>query len=133
MPGINNISNRPDFPLRDRAVTEESKKNFGSVMSKLTDGALDTVAAVGAVVPGGGLVSAAAQGIKALKNGGEGAEDDAQMEQMWEMQRQNQQFNLEYLQLQTELQADNRRFSTVSNLMKARHDTAKAAINNMQV
>ncbi|MFT4704278.1 MAG: hypothetical protein ACI81R_001975 [Bradymonadia bacterium] len=52
---------------------------------------------------------------------------------MWEMQREQQLFNMEYLQLQTAMQNDNRHFSTMSNLMKAQHDTAKSAISNIRV
>jgi hypothetical protein len=133
MSGIQSVSNRPNNVSHIQPVETRKSKSFGSVMSKVADGALDTVGAVGSVIPGGGLVSAAAKGIKALKNGAEGNDTRSQLDQMWEMQRQNQQFNLEYLQMQNELQAENRRYSTVSNLMKAQHDTAKAAINNMHV
>jgi hypothetical protein len=52
---------------------------------------------------------------------------------MWEMQRESQAFNLEYLALQESMQSENRRFTTMSNLMKARHDTSKAAIGNIRV
>jgi hypothetical protein len=55
------------------------------------------------------------------------------LDEMWAMQEDNQMFNLQYMQLQQEMQSDNRHFSTMSNLLKARHDTAKAAINNMRV
>lgn len=41
-------------------------------------------------------------------------------------------FNLEYLQLQQDMQAQNRQFTLVSNIMKVKHDTAKAAINNVR-
>ena len=109
------------------------RANFGEVMSKIADGALDTVSAVGSAVPGGSVVSAAAKGLKAMKNGGETLDTREQLDRMWEMQRENQAFNLEYLEMQTSIQAENRRFTTVSNLMKAHHDTAKAAINNMKV
>lgn len=62
-----------------------------------------------------------------------GNPSEANFERMWQVQEQNQAFNLQYLELQNALQATNREFSTLSNLMKARHDTAKAAINNMHV
>ncbi len=133
MPNVGAIQNRPDFEQATDAHVEKRKKNFGSVMSSVADGALDAVASVGSVVPGGGIVAAAARGVKALKLQAEGKEAQADMDRMWEMQRENQKFNLQYLELQTTIQNENRRFTTVSNLMKARHDTAKAAINNMNV
>ena len=45
----------------------------------------------------------------------------------------SQEHNLAYLQLQQEAQRANRRFSVATNLLKARHDTARAAINNLRV
>jgi hypothetical protein len=48
------------------------------------------------------------------------------------MQRESQAFNLQLLALQEEVQQENRRFSTVSNVLRARHDTAKAAISNVR-
>jgi hypothetical protein len=48
------------------------------------------------------------------------------------MQELNQSFNLQYLQLQQNMQADNRQFTTLSNIMKTKHDTAKNSINNVR-
>lgn len=115
--------------------SHDSGMSFGAVMNGVADGALATMSTIGAVVPGGGLLTMAAEGIKALKDGaayGGGGPDD-QIDKMWAMQQESQMFNLQYLNLQTAIQDDNRRFSTMSNLMKARHDTAKSAINNMHV
>jgi hypothetical protein len=39
---------------------------------------------------------------------------------------------LQLLALQEDVQQENRRFSTVSNVLRARHDTAKAAISNVR-
>jgi hypothetical protein len=41
-------------------------------------------------------------------------------------------FGLQYLQLQQKIQQDNRQFTLISNIMKAKHDTAKNAINNLR-
>lgn len=134
MPKINTIAARPDFQDTTKAhAAREKRSGFGNIMSKVADGALDTVAVVGSVVPGGGIVSAAARGVKSLKQHAEGNDAQSQLDRMWDMQRENQMHNMQMLELQTEIQAENRRFTTVSNLMKARHDTAKAAINNMNV
>ena len=48
------------------------------------------------------------------------------------MQEMNQSFNLQYLQLQQDMQSQNRQFTLVSNIMKVKHDTAKNAINNVR-
>jgi hypothetical protein len=49
-----------------------------------------------------------------------------------EMQEMNQSFSLQYLQLQQKMQADNRKYTLVSNIMKTKHETAKNAINNIR-
>jgi hypothetical protein len=47
------------------------------------------------------------------------------------LQAEAQAFNVQYLQLQSELQRESREFTAVSNVMKVRHDTAKSAIHNI--
>jgi hypothetical protein len=54
------------------------------------------------------------------------------MSQMRSFQEMNMSFNMQYLALQEKMQADNRQFSTLSNIMKTKHDTAKNAINNVR-
>ena len=51
---------------------------------------------------------------------------------MSQLQKQQQDANMEYLKLQMEVQAENRQFTTLSNVLKSRHDTARAAINNLR-
>lgn len=41
-------------------------------------------------------------------------------------------FNLQYLNLQQQMQDENRRYTLVSNIMKNKHDTARNAINNIR-
>jgi hypothetical protein len=40
--------------------------------------------------------------------------------------------NLQLLALQQQVQQENQRFSTLSNVMRAKHDTAKAAVSNIR-
>jgi hypothetical protein len=40
--------------------------------------------------------------------------------------------SLAYLGLQRQMQEENRQYNTVTNVMKVRHDSAKAAINNVR-
>jgi hypothetical protein len=51
---------------------------------------------------------------------------------MFAMQRESQAFNLQLLALQQEVQDENRRFSTLTNVLRAKHDTAKAAVGNVR-
>ena len=48
-----------------------------------------------------------------------------------EMQEMNQSFNLQYLGLQQKMQADNRKFTLMSNIMKKKHEKAREVINNV--
>ena len=114
---------------------DKPKRSFGKVLSGVADVALGVTAVVAPIVPGGQLIGMAARGISSMKQGRAGAAvataPKDNIDQAWQMQQESQAFNMQYLQLQTQIQADNRNFSTLSNLMKARHDTAKSAINNM--
>lgn len=128
-------TNRPDMQTNDTGGGS-SGSGFGDFMSGVADGALAGVAAVAPFVPGGELVKMAANGLRGISDSapaGLGGAKGEKLDQMWEMQEQNQMFNLQYMHLQQELQSDNRHFSTMTNLLKARHDTAKSAINNMRV
>lgn len=44
----------------------------------------------------------------------------------------NAAFNLRYLQLQQQIQADTRQFNLVSNVLKTKHDAAKNALANIR-
>ena len=113
---------------------KKSGTSFGDVLSGVADVALGATAAVAPFIPGGQLLGMAAGGLMQLKNkqpGGMNKAPQEQIDKMWAMQQENQVFNMQYMQLQQSIQADNRNFSTMSNLMKVRHDTAKSAINNM--
>ena len=48
------------------------------------------------------------------------------------MAAEGQKFNMAYLQLQNDMQKESREHNAVSNIMKVRHDSAKAAINNIR-
>jgi translation elongation factor EF-1beta len=49
-----------------------------------------------------------------------------------EMQEMQMSFNLRYLQLQNAMQADSRRFTALSNLMKSKNVTVKNTIDNIR-
>ncbi len=46
--------------------------------------------------------------------------------------QQSQDMNLYYLQVQESVNAQNRSFTTISNVLKAEHDTVKTAIGNIR-
>lgn len=49
-----------------------------------------------------------------------------------EMNRESQAFSAMYLRMQSDMQQESREFNAVSNIIKVRHDSAKAAINNIR-
>ena len=49
-----------------------------------------------------------------------------------QMQETQMSFNLQYLQLQSQMQAENRSYTAVSNIMKTKHDTVKNSIANIR-
>ena len=48
------------------------------------------------------------------------------------MQEAQMSFNLQYLQLQSQMQHENRSYTAVSNIMKTKHDTVKNSIGNIR-
>jgi len=83
-----------------------------------------------ASVSGAASSSGVMQNIEAMAESGDSGA--MQLLATKEMQAMNQSFNLQYLQLQQEMQQENRKFSTLSNIMKTKHDTAKSTINNVR-
>ena len=49
-----------------------------------------------------------------------------------QMKETQMSFNLQYLQLQQQMQNENRSLTTISNIMKSKHDTAKKSISNIR-
>jgi hypothetical protein len=49
-----------------------------------------------------------------------------------QMQETQMSFNLQYLQLQSQMQDENRSYTAVSNIMKTKHDTVKNSISNVR-
>ena len=49
-----------------------------------------------------------------------------------QMQETQMSFNLQYLQLQSQMQNENRSYTAVSNIMKTKHDTVKNSIGNVR-
>jgi type I site-specific restriction endonuclease len=66
------------------------------------------------------LDALAGEGDRLLKKAG-GADAEAQMA-----------FNLQYLQLQSQMQHENRSYTAISNIMKTKHDTVKNSISNVR-
>jgi hypothetical protein len=61
-----------------------------------------------------------------------GGSDGSELATMQAMQRESQAFNMQLLGLQDQVQQDSQRFTTLSNVLRAKHDTAKAAVSNIR-
>jgi hypothetical protein len=77
--------------------------------------------------------AATASGSGPLSSSGSGASTgNEEYDALKRLQDESRSMNTFFLQLQQKMQQENRRFTTVSNIMKARHDTARSAINNIR-
>jgi hypothetical protein len=127
-------------PALSAAITQGSQRvsSFatGSLGSTAIPGSLSTRTgadvvgsrATGTPVAGAQGHSAAATEDPTALAGGSSADIIKATQQMNE---QSQAFNMQYLQLQDQMQAESRQYQTLSNVMKVRHDTAKNAISNI--
>lgn len=116
---------------------------FRGAVSGATDGVAQTLALAAPAIPGGAVLAAAIRGGVASAGpsapAGAGAAAAATgastggdlIEATRTLQQQAQSFNVQYLQLQESMQRESREFSALSNVMKVRHDTSKAAIANI--
>lgn len=103
----------------------------GPALSAAVSSVRSTVATVASgvtTVPG---ASAAGGSASAAGATGKGEQWDL-LEAQKAMQVEGQQFNAAYLELQNQMQKESREQNAISNIMKVRHDSAKAAINNIR-
>lgn len=63
---------------------------------------------------------------------GEVSTENSLLQATQQMQETQMSFNLQYLQLQNQMQNENRNYTMVSNIMKTKHDTAKNTISNIR-
>ncbi len=119
---------------------------FRAAAASVADGVASSVGLAAPFVPGGMVLSAAVRGASrpaalaaasstttGTANGTASAatgQGDL-LEATRALQMEGQSFNLQYLQLQETMQRDSREFQALSNVMKVKHDSAKAAINNI--
>jgi hypothetical protein len=88
-------------------------------------GAANAITGSAGTVPAG----AAPPSALAVAGGGAGPAGTASVETLMQS---GQASNLQLLALQQQVQQENQRFTTVSNVMRAKHDTAKAAVSNIR-
>ncbi len=88
--------------------------------------------AAGTSGPSGNTFSSSISSITGA-GGGNGAPDSmALLQAQQALQEQGQSFNMQYLALQDQMQKESQGYQAISNIMKVRSDSAKAAINNIR-
>lgn len=126
-------------------------EEFGRVLAATASSALDAGAAfLGGVVSGSPALSAAVSCAKTVFGAaaqpnergkgwpGAAASDapevalDPRLSDLNGRIQDDRDYDRQYLQLQMEMQRESREFNAISNIIKVRHDSAKAAINNIR-
>jgi hypothetical protein len=79
----------------------------------------------------GASVSSTPEGPGAAAGGAVGTGTGAADGSIESTMAQDQEMNLYYLQIQEQVNAQNRTFTALSNVMEVEHNTAKAAIGNI--
>ena len=139
---MNRSSRSTSRPPHERK-TEPGR--FGAALRSAAAGAARGVAAsvelAAPYVPGGTVLSAAvrgAAGTLAARGRRRGAAPrrpqrarETCSRPPARCSRRPRAFNLQYLQLQENMQRESREFTALSNVMKVKHDSAKAAIHNI--
>jgi hypothetical protein len=100
------------------AALRPSASEVGPAVSGVAPQSLAPEGAAGTAGTAGGVGAASA-------GGGEGGSLDAALQQS-----ANQ--NLYFIEIQERISAESRNYSTISNVLKARHDTVKNAIGNIR-
>jgi hypothetical protein len=119
-------------PASDRKTPAPA---FGEALRAAAAGAAEGLAAAAGLAaplaPAGMVLAGAVRGLaQGAARGGSPGGDAFEAARL--LQQEAQGFNLRYLALQEEMQRESREFTAVSNVMKVRHDAARAAIHNIQ-
>lgn len=141
---MNRIESIHVAPTTERKAEPGRFENaLRSAASGVAQGVASTVELAAPYVPAGSVLSAAVRSAAgapgrsvaaaaASGGGGAGAGGDGDvLEATRTLQQEARTFNLQYLQLQESLQRESREFTALTNVMKVKHDTAKAAIQNI--
>ena len=116
---------------RRRRQTPRPRNTFQQLLEGGANALLTGARAASAIVGLPSLSAAVTPSPAASQGGGQriGEQPEPSLRQMMD-QRMSEE--IELLALQSQIQRHNRQITLVSNVMKARHDTAKAAIGNLR-
>jgi hypothetical protein len=100
----------------------------GAVLAGALRAAAPAAASTARTTPGGAPGAGTSLASSAVAAGGSGGD---LVEATRVLQQEAQASNLQFLQLQESMQRESREFTSLTNVMKVKHDSAKAAINNI--
>lgn len=126
------INNNSIINLSVNSKMENTKERvkFNDVLNKtkeiVTGGVQIASGLIGSPVLS--MVSSSINKNSSMSSGG-----GSDLNSLSKLQGDSQKYGMEFLKIQMKMQEENRKFSTVSNINKAKHDTAKAAISNIRV
>jgi hypothetical protein len=120
-----------DNPIRITPTVERQtpRWDFANLLGQAVSAAADLAAPLAASNP---LLSAAVSGIKAVAQGTQSSSAGSMVDANRQLMQEGAQLNQAYLKLQHDMQQESQQYNAISNIMKVRHDSAKAAINNIR-
>ena len=138
-------------PTEPRQTPPDGSEKFGQVLKQSALVMLGAASSVATALPAGGILSAAIRtGVDAasgssMPTAGQdpkgpagalgsalGSAGGSELDEMKMLQQQGIESSMEVLKIQQSISKENRVFSTLSNVLKARHETARTAINNIR-
>lgn len=93
---------------------------------------MDALAGRGEGAISGGTGAGAGAGPSAIGGSAGGSSQDQLLGATRNMQETQMSFNLQYLQLQSQMEHEHRSYTALSNIMKTRHDAVRHPINNVR-
>ncbi len=135
------FSNKLEHLSRQQRKLQKALEKYQHGMSDLLEILTDTELAYDAVIASVPIVK-----IRSNKNkrsvsnapdtpsnaAGTGTASNELLAATKQMQETQMSFNLQYLQLQSAMQHENRSYTAISNIMKTKHDTVKHSISNIR-
>lgn len=144
MTTTNTISSTPNTAIavettRTRTAARTGTARFRQVLEDGATVVMQGVESAAGLMPGSPVVSAAVRGVRQGANPGSGASAEgpggtsgSSTEALSAVLDSNGSSAMEMLALQQRISDEQRQFTTVSNVMKARHDSAKQVIGNLR-
>ncbi len=117
---------------RPAKLPQDAAAMIGHAMPDLTSAEVASLADYASGDAGVAGSSSSLESSSAIGSAAGGNSQSQLLQATQQMQETQMSFNLQYLQLQSQMQAENRSYTAVSNIMKTKHDTVKNSISNIR-